>query len=102
MMDAIGRERRSVARGDRSGKEDAAANEVASGQAPVVTTAAKLYDQLKEMAVSYHFRPGERIAPMPLTGSIFPPGAAVRTLKCCRLTRRLSASTLPPAPPEVP
>lgn len=27
----------------------------------VLTTAAKLYDQLKEMAISYHFRPGERL-----------------------------------------
>jgi len=36
----------------------------------VLTTAAKLYDKLKEMAVSYHFRPGERINEVELAAQL--------------------------------
>lgn len=70
MMDANGRERRSVAGVERSGTSDVSANDTATGQGPVVTTAAKLYDQLKEMAVSYHFRPGERINEVELAAQL--------------------------------
>ena len=36
----------------------------------MVTTATKLYEQLKEMAVSYHFRPGERINEVELAAQL--------------------------------
>ena len=35
-----------------------------------LTTAAKLYDQLKEMAISYHFRPGERLNEVELAAQL--------------------------------
>lgn len=51
---------RSLAR-DHLARTDAAISAEEVEKLPPLTTAAKLYDRLKEMAVLYHFRPGERI-----------------------------------------
>lgn len=45
-------------------------NTIPPANTPVVTTAAKLYEHLKEMAVSYHFRPGERINEVELAAQL--------------------------------
>jgi DNA-binding GntR family transcriptional regulator len=59
-----------VVRGNRSALMKSTEGEAGADPAPVLTTAAKLYEQLKEMAVSYHFRPGERINEVELSGQL--------------------------------
>lgn len=59
-----------MARSNHSETTAPTTEEAASTPAPVVTTAAKLYDRLKDMAVSYHFRPGERINEVELAAQL--------------------------------
>lgn len=64
------RRKRSLARSNHSTNTDLTTGRDTFDKHPVLTTAAKLYDQLKEMAVLYHFRPGERINEVELAAGL--------------------------------
>lgn len=64
-----GKRKRTLTRNDPSATNDPPTRGT-RGKVRVLTTASKLYEQLKEMAVTYHFRPGERINEVELAAEL--------------------------------